>query len=64
LRWIPAKATLVVLVWALSHHVLAGVRHLLSDFAIGAPLRSARRSAWLVNLGGITFALLAAVVLQ
>jgi succinate dehydrogenase / fumarate reductase cytochrome b subunit len=55
---------LVVLVWALSHHVLAGVRHLFSDFDIGSPLRSARRSAWLVNLGGVALAALAAVVLR
>lgn len=64
LRLVPVKAALVVLVWALSHHVLAGVRHLLSDFDIGSPLRSARRSAWLVNLGGVALAVLAAVVLR
>ena len=63
LRLVPVKAALVVLVWAFSHHVLAGVRHLLSDFDIGSPLRSARRSAWLVNLGGVALAVLAAVVL-
>ena len=64
LRLVPVRAALVVLVWALSHHVLAGVRHLLSDFDIGSPLRSARRSAWLVNLGGVALAVLAAVVLR
>ena len=64
LRVVPVKAALVVLVWALSHHVLAGVRHLFSDFDIGSPLRSARRSAWLVNLGGVALAALAAVVLR
>jgi succinate dehydrogenase / fumarate reductase cytochrome b subunit len=64
LRLIPVKVAVVVLVWALSHHALAGVRHLLSDFAIGAPLRLARRSAWLANLGGVAMALLAAVALR
>ena len=64
LRLAPVKVALVVLVWALSHHVLAGVRHLLSDFDIGSPLQSARRSAWLVNLGGVALAALAAVVLR
>jgi succinate dehydrogenase / fumarate reductase cytochrome b subunit len=64
LRLAPVKVALVVLVWALSHHVLAGVRHLFSDFDIGSPLRSARRSAWLVNLGGVALAALAAVVLR
>ena len=63
LRHVPVKAALVVLVWAFSHHVLAGVRHLLSDFNIGSPLLSARRSAWFVNLGGVALAVLAAAVL-
>ena len=53
LRLVAVKAVLVVLVWAISHHVLAGVRYLLSDFDIGSPLRLARRSAWFVNLGGV-----------
>ena len=63
LQTLPVKAALVMLVWALSHHLLAGIRHLLSDFNIGAPLRVARRSAWAVNLGALALALLAAVVL-
>ena len=63
LRLVPVKAALVILVWAISHHVLAGVRHLLSDFDIGSRLRLARRSAWLVNVGGVALAVLAAVVL-
>ncbi|MGZ5240218.1 MAG: succinate dehydrogenase, cytochrome b556 subunit [Caldimonas sp.] len=62
-RHLAFKAALVVLVWAFAHHVLAGVRHLLSDFDIGSRLRSARRSAWLVNTGSTILALLAAVVL-
>ncbi len=58
-----AKVALVLLVWALSHHVLAGVRHLLGDFHVGSPLRLARRSAWFVNLAGVLVALLAAATL-
>jgi len=50
----------IVFVWVLSHHVLAGIRHLLSDVDIGSQLPAARRSAWVVNLGGIAVALLAA----
>ena len=57
------KAAMLLVVWALAHHVLAGVRHLLSDFRIGSPLRAARRSAWLVNLGGVALTLAAAAVL-
>lgn len=63
LRLVPIKAALVLFVWALSHHMLAGLRHLLSDFDIGSPLRSAQRSAWFVNLAGIAMSVLAAVVL-
>jgi len=54
------KAAAIVFVWALAHHLLAGVRHLLSDIDIGSLLPAARRSAWIVNLGGLTVALLAA----
>ena len=52
--------TVIVFVWALAHHLLAGVRHLLSDIDIGSILPSARRSAWIVNIGGFLVALLAA----
>lgn len=58
------KVSMVLVVWALAHHVLAGVRHLLSDFDVGSPLRLARRSAWFVNLGGVAVALLAAGALS
>jgi succinate dehydrogenase / fumarate reductase cytochrome b subunit len=37
-----------VLVWALVHHVLAGIRHLLMDVGIGGELERARASARLV----------------
>jgi succinate dehydrogenase / fumarate reductase, cytochrome b subunit len=58
-----AKAALMLVVWALAHHLMAGVRHLLSDFDVGSPLRFARRSAWFVNLGAVAVALFAAAVL-
>lgn len=57
------KWAMVLVLWALAHHVLAGVRHLLSDFDVGSPLRLARRSAWFVNLGGVAVAAMAAGVL-
>ena len=57
------KAATIMAVWALAHHVLGGVRHLLSDFDIGSPLRVARRSAWFVNLAGVAVTLLAAGVI-
>jgi succinate dehydrogenase / fumarate reductase cytochrome b subunit len=56
------KVVLVLLAWALAHHMLAGVRHLLSDFNVGSPLRTARLSAWFVNLGAVAVALFCGVV--
>ncbi|MEO7762544.1 MAG: succinate dehydrogenase, cytochrome b556 subunit [Casimicrobiaceae bacterium] len=53
------KGTLILFIWALSHHVLAGVRHLLMDIGVGSHLASARRSAWGANVGGVVMALLA-----
>jgi succinate dehydrogenase / fumarate reductase cytochrome b subunit len=47
----------------LAHHVLAGIRHLLSDVDIGSQLPAARRSAWIVNVGGVALALFAAAAL-
>ncbi len=57
------KLAAVIAVWALAHHLLGGVRHLFSDFEFGSPLRSARKTAWFVNVAGLAVALLAAVVL-
>ena len=54
------KAPAIVLIWALAHHLLAGIRHLLSDIDVGSLLPAARRSAWIVNAGGLIVALLAA----
>lgn len=63
LRQRAFQGVVVVLVWALAHHVLAGVRHLLTDINIGSTLPSARRSAWAVNLGAAALAVLALGVL-
>jgi succinate dehydrogenase / fumarate reductase, cytochrome b subunit len=60
---LPCRIAAIVLVWMLAHHSLAGIRHLLSDIDIGSHLPAARRSAWVVNLGGVAMALLAAGVL-
>ena len=57
------KAAAIALTWALAHHLFAGIRHLLSDIDIGSELPAARRSASIVNLGGVAVALLAAGVL-
>ena len=48
----------LVLVWSLSHHLLAGIRHLLLDIEIGVCKASARASAWLVNIGALMLTVL------
>jgi succinate dehydrogenase / fumarate reductase, cytochrome b subunit len=60
---LPAKVAVILLAWALAHHLLAGVRHMLSDVGIGSPLRVARKTAYLVNFGAMAFAALTAVLL-
>ena len=59
----PVKGALIVSAWALAHHLLAGIRHLLSDVDIGSQLPAARCSAWVVNVGGVVVALFAAGLL-
>ena len=56
----PMKIAAIVFAWALAHHSLAGIRHLLSDVDVGSGLPCARRSAWLVNVSGLAIAGLAA----
>ena len=70
--WVTREARLaaiilnpsMIVVWALAQHSLSGVRHLLTDFDIGSPMRVARRSAWFVNLAGVAVAALAADALK
>jgi succinate dehydrogenase / fumarate reductase cytochrome b subunit len=57
------KLVALVFIWALAHHIFAGIRHLLSDIDIGSRLSIARRSAWIVNIAGLIVALLAIGVL-
>mgnify|MGYP000045944668 FL=1 len=49
----PALVLTVLLVWSFSHHLLAGIRHLLLDIDVGVERSQARASAWLVNLGAL-----------
>ena len=50
----------VALAGALAHHMLAGIRHMLTDMDVGSALGNARRSAWGVNLAALAIAVLAA----
>jgi len=44
----PVKLSLLVLVWAFSHHFCAGIRYLFLDMDVGVGRDQSRRSAWAV----------------
>ncbi len=54
----PAGAVLVLLGWALGHHLFAGIRYLLLDIDIGVERTAARGGAWFVTGGGVAVGLL------
>ena len=55
----PVRLIGIVLLWAILHHFLAGIRFLLLDLDIGLSLKAARASAWAVLLAvGLLFLLL------
>ncbi len=49
----PVRLLAVVLLWALTHHLLAGVRFLLMDLGLGHALGPARASARVVTAAGL-----------
>ena len=57
------RILLVVLAWALVHHALAGLRHLLLDLDLGVDRAQARRSAWIVFAISLPLALWAALII-
>ena len=54
----PMRLLLLVALWGVSHHFLAGIRYLLIDLDMGVERAAARRSAWLVTLSAPVAALL------
>jgi succinate dehydrogenase / fumarate reductase cytochrome b subunit len=56
-----ARLPAALLAWAAAHHLLAGIRHLLTDVGIGASLPAARKSAYAALIGGAAVALLVLV---
>lgn len=59
-RGVAARGLLVLVIWALAHHVLAGVRHLLFDAHVGTSLAAARASAWavfIIEIGVVVLAI-------
>ena len=57
------KLILIGVLWALMHHLIAGVRFLLLDAHIGLELETARKSARIVLIAGIVSALVLGVAL-
>jgi succinate dehydrogenase / fumarate reductase cytochrome b subunit len=55
-RWL-----LLPLVWALSHHLLAGLRVLLIDLEWGLERDAMRRSAWFVTLAAAAITVVVAI---
>jgi len=62
LQSLPAKLVLFVMLWALLHHLLAGIRFLLIDFNIGVDKEPGRLSAWAVMLAAPVLAVLIGVL--
>ncbi len=58
LRHDQVRLLLIVPIWALLHHLLAGLRYLLIDIGIGVELCTARQSARLVTIGALLLAVL------
>jgi succinate dehydrogenase / fumarate reductase, cytochrome b subunit len=62
---VSGQLVLLLLVWALTHHVAAGMRHVLYDAGIGNQFDTAKRTAWWVHyvaLGTTGLVLLAMVL--
>lgn len=51
-NWL-VKLILVVLAWAILHHLFAGIRYLLLDLGMGVDRLPARRSAWIVMIAAV-----------
>ena len=51
-----AKLLVIASIWALLHHMCAGVRHLLLDIDVGVSLGAARRSAFVVLIVSVALA--------
>jgi len=52
------KLFLLIALWSLLHHLLAGVRFLLLDIDVGVELKQARRSAHIVNIAAAALAII------
>lgn len=53
----PGQTILFAFMWALIHHMLGGIRHLIWDTGVGIDLPAARRLAWATLVGSACLAL-------
>lgn len=60
---LPARLLLLLLGWALLHHLCAGVRFLLLDVHVGTERLAARRSSWIVLAVSLALTLVFALFL-
>jgi succinate dehydrogenase / fumarate reductase cytochrome b subunit len=56
------RLVVALVAWACAHHVLAGIRHLLSDVGVGASLGAARASARVVLAAAVIAGAVAALL--
>ncbi len=61
---LPFKLFSVLLLWAILHHLLAGIRFMLIDLNVGVYLPEARQSALGVIIGGIVLAMILWLILS
>ncbi|MBK5966948.1 succinate dehydrogenase, cytochrome b556 subunit [Thiocystis minor] len=54
----PVRLVLLLLLWSLLHHLLAGLRHLLMDLDIGLDRPVARRNSWIVLIAALVLPVL------
>lgn len=47
------KLLLIIVLWAILHHLFAGIRFLLLDMDVGVAKHQARFGAWIVNIGAM-----------
>ena len=57
------RVTGVFICWMFAHHFLAGLRFLLLDFDVGISRDAARKTAWIVHVGAVLIAAIAAGLL-
>jgi len=55
-----SKVLAVLFSWAITHHILAGIRFMLLDFDVGVERDAARQTAWVVHVFAIAVTVLAA----